>query len=241
MFSIIPAIDLKDGRCVRLRQGRAEAATIYSDDPITVAKRWVAEGATYLHVVDLDGAFQGRPVQTHLIARIAQEAGAPVEAGGGLRTVGDIKALLDAGVDRVVLGTGAVNSPKQMRVLADKFGTRLAVAIDACAGVVQVQGWVASSKVRAVDLAVEMERAGVTTLIYTDTTVDGTMAGPNLRGVTEICSAVSCAVVAAGGIAAAEDVRNLRKLGADNLVGAIVGKALYDGKVTLRELLGATA
>jgi phosphoribosylformimino-5-aminoimidazole carboxamide ribotide isomerase len=236
---IIPAIDLKDGRCVRLRQGRAEDAKVYGGDPVAMARHWLAEGAQYLHVVDLDGAFQGRPVHTAVIARIVEAVPFPVEVGGGLRTDADIEATLKCGVDRVIVGTRAVAEPEALKDLITRFGARLAVGIDARNGQVQVKGWVETTGTRAVDLAAAVDRLGVNTLIYTDTATDGMLRGPNVRAVREICRAVKCRVIASGGISSADDVRALAGIEAPNLAGAIVGKALYEETVTLRELQAA--
>jgi len=234
---IIPAIDLKDGACVRLRQGRAQAVTVYSGDPVATAEEWVAQGARSLHVVDLDGAFRGRPVHADVIGRIARAVRVPVQAGGGCRTDEEIRRLLDSGVARVVIGTRALESADALQELVRNFGERLAVGIDARAGHVQVQGWLKTTAVQAVDLAAAADAAGVRTLIYTDTVRDGMLRGPNTSGVRALCQAVTCNVVAAGGIASGHDIRSLRDLRLANLAGAIVGKALYDGAVTLKELM----
>jgi phosphoribosylformimino-5-aminoimidazole carboxamide ribotide isomerase len=236
---IIPAIDLKDGRCVRLRQGRADDVTAYSDDPVGMARHWVEAGARYLHVVDLDGAFQGHPVHADLVAAIARAIPIPVEIGGGLRTDADIRRMLDGGVARAIIGTRALASPEELRTLAETFGPRLAVGIDARDGRVQVRGWVETTDVRAADLAKAAEDAGVRTLIYTDTATDGMLRGPNTRAMRALCEAVAIDVIASGGVACAADVVALRALGRANLAGVIVGKALYDGAVALPELLAA--
>ena len=240
-FRILPAIDLKDGRCVRLRQGRAEDQTIYSDDPVAMARRWRDEGAGFLHIVDLDGAFRGRPAHLEVVRRIASEVGIAVELGGGLRTDADIEQALAAGAARVILGTRACAAPVEVRRLAALHGDRLAVGIDARNGLVQVKGWTETSGVRAVDLARRMDEAGVRVLIATDTGLDGMMQGTNVGAMAEICDAVSCRVIASGGVCSPSDVRNLVALGRPNLEGAIVGKALYDGAVTLRAMLDAAA
>jgi phosphoribosylformimino-5-aminoimidazole carboxamide ribotide isomerase len=238
---ILPAIDLKDGRCVRLAQGRADAVTVYADDPVAMARHWQDEGAGCLHVVDLDGAFQGHPVHAAVVARIVAALTIPVEFGGGLRTDADVERLLDTGVRRVILGTRACAAPDELVRLAARFGDRLAVGIDARNGNVQVKGWVELTGRQAVDLAQEVARAGVQTIIYTDTATDGMLVGPNLAGVRALCGAVPCAVIASGGIAAAADVQALRALGAPNLAGVIVGKALYENRVTVAALNAAAA
>lgn len=235
-FTVIPAIDLKDGKCVRLRQGRADDSKVYSEDPVGMARHWVSEGARYLHVVDLDGAFQGKPAHTAVIAKIVEAIDIPVEVGGGLRTDADIRSLLDVGVDRAILGTRAYAQPGMLKELAKRFGGRLAVGIDARNGQVQVKGWTETTGMRAVDLARDAEAAGIGTIIYTDTATDGMLEGPNVRALEEICNAVGCSVIASGGISAVRDVERLKKLGRSNLIGAIVGKALYEGRVQLSEL-----
>jgi phosphoribosylformimino-5-aminoimidazole carboxamide ribotide isomerase len=233
---ILPAIDLKDGCCVRLRQGRAEEAKVYSEDPVAMARQWEAEGAEYLHVVDLDGAFQGRPVHAEAIRQIAAAISIPVEVGGGLRADADLQLMLDAGADRVILGTRACAQPGDLARMVGRFGKRLAVGLDARNGLVQVKGWTETSSIKAVDLARLAADAGVFTLIHTDTAVDGMLTGPNLSGVKQVCAAVKCQVIASGGIRSAADIRALRKLNLPNLAGVIVGKALYEGQVTLAEL-----
>lgn len=236
---LYPAIDLKDGRCVRLRQGRAEDATVYSDDPVAVAKRWADEGGDWIHVVDLDGAFQGRPVHQRIVSAIAAAVPVPVEFGGGLRTDADIRLMLDAGVRRVVLGTRACQDPAGLAALAGAFGDRLAVGIDARNGRVQVKGWVETTDTLAADLAQRVADAGVQTIVYTDTATDGMLTGPNIEGVRTLCRTVPCRVIASGGVSRTDDVARLRALNLPNLEGVIVGKALYEGAVTIRELKAA--
>lgn len=238
-FTIIPAIDLKDGRCVRLRQGRAADVTVYGDDPAAMARHWVAAGARFLHVVDLDGAFDGRVRHIAQIRAIVEAAGIPVEMGGGLRTDADIEEVLAAGVQRAIIGTRAMADPVELKRMVDRFGRRLAVGIDARNGYVQVRGWVETTRMRAVDLANTAAAAGVATIIYTDTATDGMLGGPNTKAVAEVCDAAGCDVIASGGVASASDVKALVGLRCGNLAGTIVGKALYDGRVTLPDLLAA--
>jgi phosphoribosylformimino-5-aminoimidazole carboxamide ribotide isomerase len=238
-FTIYPAIDLKGGHCVRLLQGREDAATVYGSDPVAMAQRWVDEGATALHVVDLDGAFQGRSVQAGVMARIIAALKIPVQCGGGLRTDDDVARLVDAGAARVILGTRAWAEPEQVRKLVDRFGAKLAVGIDARGGMVQVRGWTETTNVRAVDLARQAEAMGVSTLIVTDTATDGMLGGTNVQAMEDICIAVKTHVIASGGVSAPADVTALRGLGCKNLVGAIVGKALYEGHTSLAHLNAA--
>ena len=235
-MNIYPAIDLKDGKCVRLRQGRADAVTVYSDDPVAMAKRWTNEGGDWLHVVDLDGAFQGRPVHRDVVAAIVAAIAVPVEFGGGLRTDGDIRLMLETGVRRVVLGTRACADPNALADLVKQFGDRVAVGIDARNGKVQVKGWVETTDTPATELAMRVAALGVSTVIYTDTATDGMLSGPNVEGVRALCRAVRCNVVASGGVSKTEDVARLNALGLANLDGVIVGKALYEGAVTMAGL-----
>ncbi len=230
---ILPAIDLKDGRCVRLSQGRADAVTVYSDDPVAMAKHWVDEGGECLHVVDLDGAFQGSPAHLDIIEKIVAAIDIPVEVGGGLRTDDDIRRLLETGVTRAIIGTRAFSDPDSLAGTVEKFGEKIAVGIDARDGRVQVKGWVETTDMLAVDLARKADVMGVKTLIVTDTATDGMMVGTNVAAMDEICQAVSCNVIASGGVTAPKDVAALVALGHANLYGAIVGKALYEKTTTL--------
>lgn len=238
---ILPAIDLKDGKCVRLRQGKAEDVTVYSDDPVAQALTWLKQGAEQLHVVDLDGAFQGEPRHAEVIARIVREIGIPVEVGGGLRTDAQIERLLHAGVTRAIIGTRALENIDTLAALVKRFGDAIAVGIDARDGLVQVKGWVETTKTLATDLAKQVESAGVRTIIYTDTATDGMLGGPNLAAMRQMCGTVSCRIIASGGVSAPEHVTSLKALGCANLYGAIVGKALYDGKTTLAAMKAAAA
>jgi len=234
---IIPAIDLKDGRCVRLRQGRADEVKVYSADPVRTARQWAARGARYLHVVDLDGAFQGRPAHAALIARLAGAVAIPVEVGGGLRTDAAIAAALDGGAARVIVGTRAVAEPAALKDLIARFGPRLAVGIDARDGLVQVKGWVETTGTNAAELAAAVAALGAATIIYTDTATDGMLRGPNLAGVRAICGAVKCRVIASGGISSLDHLRRLAALGAE---GAIIGRALYTSDIDLTQALAVS-
>ena len=233
---IIPAVDLKDGRCVRLRQGVADDVKVYSDNPVDVAKQWVAEGGAFLHIVDLDGAFQGQPVHTDTILEIVKAVDVPVEVGGGLRTDEDLKRLVDGGVARAIVGTRAFLEAGTLKHLTDEFGDKLAVGIDARSGMVQISGWVQTTGMSAVELVRSAAAAGVQTVIYTDTATDGMLQGPNVRAIDMICRATDCSIVAAGGITSVQDIQSLKKLNHPNLTAAIVGKALYEGTVTLKAL-----
>lgn len=233
---ILPAIDLKGGRCVRLRQGLADDVTVYSDDPVDMAKHWVDEGGEYLHVVDLDGAFGGKPVHLDVIARIVAAISIPVEVGGGLRTDDDIRRVLETGVERAIIGTRAFADTDSLAETVKLFGDHIAVGIDARDGHVQVKGWVETTDMLAVDLARRADAMGVKTLIVTDTATDGMMVGTNVAAMDEICKVVSCNVIASGGVTTPDDVRDLKALNHANLYGAIVGKALYEKTTTLAEM-----
>jgi len=240
MITIIPAIDLKGGQCVRLKQGLANEVTEYSDSPAEMAKHWEKEGGTFLHVVDLDGAFDGTPVHVAELKAICDAVEMPVEIGGGIRTDEDIENLLATGVTRVILGTRACEHPEELARLVEKFGgKKIAVGIDARDGMVQTKGWVETTDVVAVDLAKQVDAAGVGTIIYTDTSRDGMMDGVNAFEMGKICSAVQCEVVASGGVSSIEDIKRLAALNCDNLTGAIVGKALYEETVTIKQLAKA--
>jgi len=235
-LTIIPAIDLKGGRCVRLRQGIASDETVYSDDPVQMAQSWEQQGATWLHVVDLDGAFQGFPVHADLIAKIARAVRIPIEVGGGLRTDDQVEALLASGVTRAVLGTRAWTSPETLARLVKRFGERVAVGLDARNGRVAIKGWTETTGTDALALAARLEKLGVQTLIYTDIAQDGMLKGPNTAAMAALCDRVACRVIASGGVASAEHIAALAALGKPNLAGVIVGKALYEGKVSFAEL-----
>lgn len=238
---IFPAIDLQGGHCVRLKQGRADAATVYSDDPVAMACQWQAAGAEALHVVDLDGAFAGAPRHAEVIARIVRAIRIPVQVGGGLRTDADVAQVLATGAARAILGTRALDDETALARLVARHGAAIAVGLDARDGFVQVKGWVETTAIRATDLAQRVAAAGVQTLIYTDTATDGMLGGPNLAALDQLCRTVTCRVIASGGVSSADHVRALVALGHPHLYGAIVGKALYDGRTTMTELLDAAA
>jgi phosphoribosylformimino-5-aminoimidazole carboxamide ribotide isomerase len=234
---ILPAIDLKDGKCVRLRQGRMDDVTVYGDDPAAQAKDWAEQGGQELHVVDLDGAFAGEPKHAEVIRRVIEAFGGPVEVGGGLRTIDAVRAVLDAGAARAIIGSAALENPGFLAEAVELYGERIAVGIDARDGFVQTRGWVETTGVKATDLAKAVARAGVQTIIYTDTATDGMLGGPNLTQMVAICDAApTCQITASGGVSSPFDVGNLKGLERPNLRAAIVGKALYDGRTTLREM-----
>ena len=234
---ILPAIDIKDGKCVRLRQGRADDVTVYGDDPAWQARDWRGQGGQELHVVDLDGAFDGSPRHLEVIKAVIKAFGGPVEVGGGIRTASSLAAVLEAGATRAILGSAALEDPAFLARAVDLWGDRIAVGIDARNGFVQTKGWVETTAVKATDLAAAVAKAGVKTIIYTDTATDGMLGGPNLTQMAAICDAApTCLVTASGGISSPFDIENLKGLCRANLRAAIVGKALYDGRTTLREM-----
>ena len=234
---VLPAIDLKGGRCVRLRQGRAEDETVYGDDPVAQARDWAAQGATELHVVDLDGAFGGSPRHAAAIAAIIEAFGGVVEVGGGIRTPEALRAAIEAGAARAIIGSAALDDPEFLSYAIELYGDKIAVGIDARDGFVQTKGWTETTKVAATDLATAVAKAGVKTIIYTDTATDGMLGGPNLTQMASICDAApTCEITASGGVSSPYDIENLKALERPNLRAAIVGKALYDGRVTLKEM-----
>ena len=235
-LTIIPAIDLKGRRCVRLRQGIASDETVYSDDPVKMAQSWEQQGAAWLHVVDLDGAFQGFPVHTALIEKIVAAVQIPVEVGGGLRMDEHVEALLALGVARAVLGTRAWTSPETLASLVERFGERVAVGLDARNGRVSVKGWTETTETDALALAAHLHSLGVQTLIYTDIVKDGMLTGPNTKAIAALCDRVTCRVIASGGVASTAHVAALVALGKPNLAGVIVGKALYEGTISFAKL-----
>jgi phosphoribosylformimino-5-aminoimidazole carboxamide ribotide isomerase len=232
---VIPAIDLKGGRCVRLVQGKASAETVFSDDPVAVAERWEAEGAQRLHVVDLDGAFGGGPSQTALIHKIARAVSIPVEVGGGLRTMEHVEAVLETGVRWAIVGTRAALDPGFLGDVCRRFGDRIIVGLDASDGRVAVDGWTRVLELEAVTLARDAAAAGACTIIYTDIARDGTQTGPNVRSTEALARAAKIPVIASGGVGSLEDIRQLSAI--PGIDGVIVGRALYTGAVSLRAAL----
>jgi phosphoribosylformimino-5-aminoimidazole carboxamide ribotide isomerase len=236
---VLPAIDIRGGRAVRLIQGERDRERVYDDDPVDAARRWIAAGARWLHVVDLDGAFAGRPGNPDAVGRILAAAGVPVQVGGGVRNLATIERLLDAGAARVILGTAAVSGPELLREACARFGERVAAAIDARDGRVVIEGWTATSGLSAKDAAARAVEAGVRRIVYTDTRRDGMMGGPDLSALHDVLSAVPVPVILAGGVASPADVRRLRQFEAAGLEGVVVGRALYEGHVRLEDLLSA--
>lgn len=235
---IIPAIDMRGGRCVRLYQGDYSKETVYGDNPAEQAMKWQNDGAEIIHLVDLDGAKAGHVVNIDAIKKICATVGIPCELGGGIRSVKDAEAVFEAGISRVILGTVACENPSIVEEFIAEFGAeKLVVGIDAKNGKVAVRGWVETSSVDAFDLARHLCGLGVKRIIYTDIATDGALSGPNLKSTAELCRTVpGCKIIASGGVSAPADAANLSALNLSNLEGAIVGKALYDGRTTYKEL-----
>ena len=234
---ILPAIDLLDGQVVRLAQGRREAVTVYSKDPVAVAKRWVKEGASWLHVVDLNGAFDGTYTNLPIAQRIIEACGIHVELSGGIRTKETLSRALAAGAARVVLGTKACEDPQFVQEAADRFGNKVAVAIDAKAGQVVSRGWVSSTTLTPAALARSVMMLGVETLICTDVSRDGMLQGPNVPLLNEVLDVGPRQLIASGGISSLDDLQQLKALEPRGVIGAIVGKALYEGTIDLKQAI----
>jgi phosphoribosylformimino-5-aminoimidazole carboxamide ribotide isomerase len=234
---LFPAIDLKDGVCVRLEQGDMARATVFNRDPAAQALSFEAEGFEYLHLVDLDAAFAGRPVNVRAVERIIESVPLPVQLGGGLRDMAVISAWLEKGVDRAIIGTAAVRDPALVKAAAHAFPGRIAVGLDARDGKVAVQGWAESSELSALEIAQRFEDAGVAAIIYTDISRDGLLKGLNLDATIALADAIAIPVIASGGLASLGDIRQMLEPRAAKLAGAIVGRALYDGRLNASEAL----
>jgi phosphoribosylformimino-5-aminoimidazole carboxamide ribotide isomerase len=228
---LFPAIDLKDGACVRLEQGDMTRATVFHRDPAAQARAFAAQGFEYLHIVDLDGAFAGKPMNAAAVERILAEVTIPVQLGGGIRAIDTIEAWLAKGVTRIIIGTAAVRDPDLVKAAAKRFPGRVAVGLDARGGKVAVAGWAETSELTAYDIAKRFEDAGVAALIYTDISRDGLLTGLNLDATIALAEAVDIPVIASGGLASLDDVRALLHPRARKLAGAIAGRALYDGRL----------
>lgn len=238
---IFPAIDLKDGACVRLVQGDMDRATVFSDSPADQARRFVEQGFEWLHIVDLNGAFAGRPVNAAAVEAIVKAVDIPVQLGGGIRDLATIETWLDHGVARVILGTVALRDPDLVRDACKRFPGRVAVGIDARDGMVAVEGWAEVSSVSARDLALGFEDAGVAAIIYTDIARDGTMQGHNVEQTVALAEALTTPVIASGGVASIADIRALKAAEASGIAGVISGRAIYDGGIDPAEALAVAA
>ena len=229
---IYPAIDLLNGRCVRLRQGDYSQETVFSDDPAAVARQWVDQGATRLHLVDLDGAKAGKPVNGAVIRRIVDASGVPCQLGGGIRTNDDLAAVLEWGIQWAVLGTRALQDPNWVRTVAEKHPQRIVLGVDAKNGFVATEGWLEVSQVKAIDLAKQVSDSPLAAVVYTDIAKDGMMAGPNFEALAEMQASCSLPVIASGGVCTLDHVK---RLAAAKTFGCIIGRALYEGTIKLPE------
>jgi len=230
-MDILPAIDLRNGKCVRLFQGDYKQETVYNDNPLQVALQWQTLGAKRIHIVDLDGAAAGQSVNFDIIKNIAGSINVPTQLGGGLRTLETIEKMLQAGVNRVILGTVAVEDPALVETVCRRYPDSVIMSIDARDGLVATRGWLQSTRLKAIDLAQQMAGLGVRRFIYTDIKRDGTLSGPNYAALSELMVAVKLPVIAAGGISSLENLKALKKIGVE---GAIIGQALYTGNIDLR-------
>lgn len=238
-MEVIPAIDLLEGRCVRLYQGDYDQAQTFDENPVAVARQWAEQGATRLHVVDLDGAKAGKPVNQASIEAIVRAIDIPVQVGGGLRSRQSVVGLLERGVQRAILGTVAVEQPELIDQLCQEFPGKIAVSLDARNGRVATRGWLETAEILATDLAKRMAEAGVDALVYTDIHRDGTLQGPNTEALREVADAVSVPIVASGGVSSMTDLLGLLSLEPAGVTSVIVGRALYTGDVSLKEALQA--
>ena len=238
-MEVIPAIDLLDGKCVRLYQGDYNQASIFNNNPVEVARQWAAEGATRLHVVDLDGAKEGKSVNLSVIEAIAKAIDLPVQVGGGLRDRAGVARLLNTGVRQAILGTVAVKNPELVTELCQEFPEQIVVGIDARNGMVATRGWLETSEVAATDLTRRMAQQGVSAIIYTDIHRDGTLSGPNMAALRELAESIDIPVIASGGVSSLTDLLSLLSLESIGVTGVIVGRAIYTGDVSLKEAVRA--
>ena len=234
---IIPAVDIKNGKCVRLVQGRMEDETVFSNDPVAMAQKWAMAGAELIHVIDLNGAFEKSPQNIDAIKNIIKTVHTPIQLGGGIRTERTIRMFLDMGVDRVIIGTEAINNPQLVEKAARDFPSQIIVGIDARNGRVAIEGWTETTHTEAVDLAKRFQDCGVATINFTDIYRDGMQTGPNLEETQRLAEAISIPVIASGGVATIKDIQNLLQLEASGVIGVITGKALYSGTLDFNEAL----
>lgn len=238
-FILYPAIDMRNGKCVRLMQGDYEQETIYGDSPFDMAKQFADQGAEWIHMVDLDGAKDGKKINHEHVLRVAKELSAKVQIGGGIRSMEDVSYYLDAGVDRVILGSAAVSNPEFVREALQRYGgSKVAIGLDARDGFVATEGWLETSHIKAVDLAKRLVEEGAETFIFTDISKDGMLQGPNVEAIGELASITGKEVIASGGVSSIDDLVRL-KADERNIAGAIMGKALYTDRFTLPEALGS--
>ncbi|MDR7073043.1 1-(5-phosphoribosyl)-5-[(5-phosphoribosylamino)methylideneamino]imidazole-4-carboxamide isomerase [Fictibacillus barbaricus] len=237
-FTLYPAIDMRDGKCVRLLQGDYDQETVYGDSPFDMAKQFAEQGAEWIHMVDLDGAKDGQKVNHEHVLRVAKELSVNVQIGGGIRSMEDVSYYLDQGVDRVILGSAAVSNPEFVREALKKYASKIAIGLDARDGFVATEGWLETSHILAVDLAKRLVEEGAETFIFTDISKDGMLQGPNIEAIGELARVTGKEVIASGGVSSIQDLINVKK-DERKIAGAIIGKALYTGRFTLSDAIGS--
>lgn len=237
---IIPAIDLKEGQCVRLSQGRMDDATVYSSDPVETALRWQSLGARRLHIVDLDGAVSGKPANTKVIEKICAAVSMDVELGGGIRDLQTVRQYISAGVDYVILGTAAIRDPALLASCCREYPGKIIIGIDARDGMVAVQGWTEKTEVRAVDFARTLDSDKIAAIVFTDIKRDGMLTGPNIESTEALARAVAIPVIASGGVSRIDDIKNLLAVEQSGIMGVIIGRALYTGNIDLKQCIALT-
>jgi len=234
---VIPAIDLKEGKCVRLLQGKMKEVTVFSENPAEVAKRWEEMGAEFLHLVDLDGAVQGKPINREMINKIINSVKIPIQLGGGIRSLKTVDGYLRMGIERIILGTIAYRKPDLVKDICHKYPGKIAVGIDARDGMVAIEGWKELTRERASELAKKFEGYGVGAIIFTDIKRDGMMTGPNIESVKQLAKSVNIPIIASGGVSKIDDIRNLLEIESYGVKGVITGRAIYDGSINLRDAI----
>ncbi len=236
-MKIIPAVDIKEGKCVRLKQGIASAKTIFSDKPEEMAKRWYELGAERIHIVDLDGAFSGKPINFDIIEKIVKSVPAEIEVGGGIRNIETIKRYISIGVKYVILGTIAIKSPDVLIEATQRYPKKIILGIDAKDGRVAVEGWIKGSELTPIEIAKRFENYDIASIIYTDIKRDGMKTGPNIEATKKLASSVNIPIIASGGVATIEDIKKIIDLSSYGIEGIIIGRALYDGDIDLKEAI----
>ncbi|ETR71155.1 MAG: 1-(5-phosphoribosyl)-5-[(5-phosphoribosylamino)methylideneamino] imidazole-4-carboxamide isomerase [Candidatus Magnetoglobus multicellularis str. Araruama] len=237
---IIPAVDIKNGQCVRLKQGRMNEETVFSSNPVEMAKQWADYNIKLLHVVDLDGAFNKKPQNATIIQEIVASISIPIQVGGGIRTLDSIKMYLDMGVNRIVLGTEAIRNPEQVASFCEKFPDQIVVGIDAKNGMVAVEGWTETTTVTAIDLAKKFENTGIAAINFTDIHRDGMQTGPNIQATKALADAIDIPIIASGGVSTIKDIEHLLAVAKSGIVGVICGRSLYEGSLDLLEAIELT-
>lgn len=233
-MQIYPAIDIKNGQCVRLKQGKFDNVTVFNENPKDAAKKWIDYGASYIHIVDLDGARYGKSFTNEIIKDIIDKYNIKIQTGGGIRTIKDIEEKINAGVSRVIIGTASIKNPELVKEAVKVFKDKIAVGVDAKNGMAAINGWENISDIKAIDLCLKMKSYGVKTIIYTDISKDGMMSGPNVEATQEIIEKTGMEIIASGGISNIKDIESIKNI---NAQGVIIGKALYNGAINLKDII----